>query len=56
MKLYNVEEVAKILKISVITVRRYIKSGVLEAFKYPNGRVWLIDENALNKFIAISKR
>jgi excisionase family DNA binding protein len=33
MEVFTIEEVAEILKVSVDTIRRMIKSGELEAFK-----------------------
>ena len=46
---YTVEEVAKILKVSVATVRRLIKIGELEAF--PVGNQYRITQEALDKYM-----
>ncbi|QKF64520.1 helix-turn-helix domain-containing protein [Campylobacter corcagiensis] len=55
MRIYTVNEVADILRVSIESVRRYIKSGALEAFKYPGGRVWMIEERAIKNFLEKSK-
>ena len=39
---YTVDEAAKVLKLKVRTVREMIRTGRLEAFKYPNGKMWII--------------
>lgn len=46
---YTVEEVAKMLKVSHMTVRRLIESGDLEAFKV--GNQWRIKHEALDRFM-----
>ncbi|MBT3690153.1 helix-turn-helix domain-containing protein [bacterium] len=48
MKLYTLQEVAKILKVSEKSVYRYIKSGKLKATKIGQ---WRIKEEDLNKLI-----
>ena len=45
---YNVEEAAKILRVKRITIRRWCKSGLLNAKKI--GKQWLIEEDELNIF------
>jgi len=45
---YNVEEAAKILRVKRITIRRWCKSGLLNAKKI--GKQWLITEDTLNIF------
>jgi len=45
---YNVEEAAKILRVKRITIRRWCKSGLLNARKL--GKQWLIAEDAINIF------
>ena len=47
-KLYTLQEVAKILKVSEKSVYRYIKSGKLKATKIGQ---WRIKEEDLNKLI-----
>jgi excisionase family DNA binding protein len=47
---YTVEEVAKLLKVSVATVRRLIKIGELEAF--PVGNQYRITQEALNNYMS----
>ena len=48
MKTYTIEEVAKILKLSTESIRRYLKSGTLKGSRL--GRQWRISEEDLNKF------
>ena len=45
MKVYNLDEVAKILKIHKATVRAYIKKGRLKAKKV--GGRWMVTDEAL---------
>jgi excisionase family DNA binding protein len=45
---YNVEESAKILRVTKITIRRWCKSGLLKAKKM--GKKWLIPEEELILF------
>ncbi|MCJ7665929.1 MAG: helix-turn-helix domain-containing protein [Actinobacteria bacterium] len=45
---YNVEEAAEILRVKKITIRRWCKSGLLNAKKI--GKKWLIEEDELNLF------
>ena len=47
-KLLNIEEVAKILRVSTRTIIRYIESGRLKASKIG---VWRIKESDLNNFL-----
>lgn len=49
MKLLTTEEVAEILKVDVESVRRFISSGRITAFKV--GREWRIKEEDLKVFI-----
>jgi excisionase family DNA binding protein len=46
--LYKVKEVAKILKVRPITIRRWCKSGILRAKKI--GKSWYIPEEELILF------
>lgn len=46
---YTVEEVAKLLKVSVATVRRLIKIGELDAF--PVGNQYRVTQEALDKYM-----
>ncbi|MBI2443519.1 MAG: helix-turn-helix domain-containing protein [Candidatus Levybacteria bacterium] len=48
-KLYTVAEVARILKLSTITVYKYIKEQKLEAIEF--GRYYRISALSLEKFI-----
>lgn len=49
MKYYTVKEVAKILRIDVITVYEKINSGLLKAFR--PARKYLISEVQLQEFL-----
>ena len=48
-KLYTTEEVAGLLKVSVITIRRYIKSGKLKASKI--GKDYRIKESDIESLL-----
>ena len=48
-KLYTVEEIAEILKVTERTLYNYIKSGVLKAVKI--GKYWRIKHTDLQIFI-----
>ena len=48
-KLYDLEEVSKILQVHIETVRRYIKSGALRAAKI--GKAYRVQEKDLQAFI-----
>ena len=48
-KLYDLEEVSKILQVHIETVRRYIKSGALRAAKI--GKAYRVQERDLQAFI-----
>ena len=49
LKLYSLEEVSNILRISHRTVWNYVKAGKLDAIKV--GREWRVPEETLLKFI-----
>lgn len=49
IKVYTVEEVASVLKLTTRTVYSYIKSGQLKASKI--GKYWRVSETALKVFI-----
>lgn len=46
---YTLEEVGEILKISVITLRKYIKQGKIKAIKI--GKHWRVTEDNLQAFL-----
>ena len=48
------QEVSDLLRVSVHTVRRWIKEGSLPAYKV--GRVWRIREAELDKWLSQQKR
>jgi excisionase family DNA binding protein len=47
---YIVKEVSKILDLSIVTIRRYIKDQKIKGF-YKLGKEWRIDKVDLEKFI-----
>jgi excisionase family DNA binding protein len=49
LEAYDVQEVAKKLKISVYTVRKYLKEGSLKGKKV--GGHWYVTQEALKNFI-----
>ena len=53
---YTVEEIAEKLKLNPETIRRYIRAGDIEVYKF--GREFRIDEEAFEKFLEsrISKK
>ena len=46
---YTVEDIAEKLKLSTETIRRYIRSGDIEVYKF--GQEFRIDEVAFEKFL-----
>jgi len=48
-KFLTVNEVADILRVSKLTIWRYIDAGVLPAYKV--GRDWRIEQTELDKFL-----
>jgi excisionase family DNA binding protein len=48
-ELLTVEDVARILRLHIYTVRELLKTGELEGFKI--GRQWKIKQEALRQFI-----
>lgn len=53
-KFYTISEVAKMLKVDPMTIRRYIKAGKIKAIK-PTINVVRISEKDLNEFLEKSK-
>ena len=49
LNIYDVKEVAKLLKVTTSTVKRYINSKRLKAFKVGNS--WRITKTQINEFI-----
>ena len=49
LKFYTIEEVAKMLKVSHMTIRREIERGNLKAGKV--GHVWRITEEELKRYL-----
>ena len=48
-RLYKVSEVARMLNVSTVAVRKWIKSGKLRARRV--GKLWMIPENELKRFL-----
>jgi len=48
---YNLSEVARILKVSPLTVRRWVQEGKLKAFHPKGTRLYRIPEDALREFV-----
>ena len=48
-KFYTTEELAKELRVNIMTIYRYIKAGKLKAYKI--GKEFRIDEKEFNKFL-----
>ncbi len=47
-RLYRVFEVARMLNVSAVAVRKWIKSGKLKAKRI--GKLWMIPESELKRF------
>jgi len=52
-KFYTAEELAKELRVNIMTIYRYIKAGKLKAYKI--GKEFRIDKKEFNKFLQNSK-
>ena len=50
---YTAEELARTLKVNVMTIYRYIKAGKLPAYKI--GKEFRIDRSTFNQFLKKSK-
>ncbi len=46
---YTAEELAKILRVNIMTIYRYIKAGKIEVYKI--GKEFRIDKEEFNKFL-----
>ena len=51
---YTIDEIAELLKISYLTVFRWVKAGKLTAYKV--GKQYRIDAKDLNNFLEKSKK
>ena len=49
MKMYNIDQVAEMLRLCRITVFRYIKSGKIKAIKI--GREWRIKQDEIDRIM-----
>lgn len=49
-KLYTIEEVVDIIKVTRRTIYKYIKQGDLKAIKV--GRLWRVSEESLKEFLS----
>ncbi len=50
---YTAQELADKLRVNIMTIYRYIKSGKIKAYKI--GKEFRIDKNEFNKFLSKSK-
>lgn len=50
-KIYTLKEAAKFLHIEIKTMRNWIAKGNITAFKYPNGKKWMIAESELERLL-----
>jgi len=48
-KLYTIDEIAEILKVTQRTIYNYIKSGALKAIKI--GKYWRVKQSDLEQFL-----
>lgn len=46
---YKAEDIAKILKVNIMTIYRYIKAGKIKAYKI--GKEFRIDKEEFSKFL-----
>jgi excisionase family DNA binding protein len=51
-ELYSVDEIKQILQLGELTIRRYLKAGLLKGFKV--GRFWRVEAEELERFISES--
>jgi len=49
VKIFTVEEVSEILKVTTLTLRRYLRSGELKGSKI--GGQWRISQEQINDFL-----
>ena len=54
IQFYTIEEIADLLKVSYLTVFRWVKADKLAAYKV--GKLYRIDVQDLNKFLEKSKK
>lgn len=52
--LYNVNDLMRLLKVTRVTVLRYINQKKIRAFKV--GHSWLVTKDALDEFIRLSEK
>jgi len=53
MKFYTTQQVAELMQLHLDTVRRYIREGRIETYKF--GKAYKISEEQLKKFIETGK-
>lgn len=49
---YSIKEVAKILDVSELTIRSWLRKGLLQAKKYEGSNLWRISKEEVNKKIS----
>lgn len=52
--LYNINDLMRLLKVTRVTVLRYINQKKIKAFKV--GHSWLVTKEALEEFIRLSEQ
>ena len=51
MKVYNVQEIAEILQVSVYTVKNYIREGLIKTITGEKGKAIRVSQKELQRFI-----
>ncbi|MGQ9463819.1 MAG: helix-turn-helix domain-containing protein [Candidatus Fervidibacter sp.] len=51
-KFFNLSEVARLLRVSPLTVKRWVTQGKLAAFHPPGTRLYRVSESELKKFVS----
>lgn len=53
-KAYKLKHIAKLLNLNIETIRRYVRTGKIESYKF--SKEYFITESQLNKFLEKSKK
>lgn len=51
MEIYTVEQAAKILSVSTVTMRLWLRDGVIKGHKIGGGHLWRITGDAIREFV-----
>lgn len=54
-KLLTPEDAAELLQVSPVTVRGWLRKGVIKGTKVGGGRLWRISEETINEFVKASQ-